>query len=118
MLSDGRMVIADFDTGNREQIVFPEELTKDVIPPPTPSELQYIPYVLGLVQAFPRNIKICVKDLKGKIKSDIFLGYIATARGWRLYKVFNPRREGFVGRNLMYKLNFKITLNPRQNLLL
>jgi len=112
VLSDGRKVVADFDTGNRAQLVFPEELTEGIIPPPTPSELQYLPYVLGLAQVFPRNIRICVKDLMGKTKSDTFLGYFATARGWRLYKVFNPRREAFVGRNLMYRLNFKITLNP------
>lgn len=109
---EGRKILTDFDTGNPYYIIFNEKIGEDIVPSPFPYEIHRGIHLGEPYWYFLREIKICVKDIQGAFRCKV-----VQARFVRLWEespllLANPRREGFVGRNLMINFNFKITLNP------
>lgn len=73
-------------------------------------------YHLGRMYRFyPREIKMGVKDENNKSRCIVARGQCV--RFWddaarNPFKIANPKRNGFVGRELMLRLLLQITLNP------
>lgn len=108
----GTKVRSDFDTGNPEYIALNEELCRNIV---KDVPIRRIGYHLGMPYIYyPRKMKVGITDKKqnrclGKI--------IEGVDNWdhielNPYKIANPNREGFVGRDLMLKLFVRITLDP------
>lgn len=108
----GIKVRSDFDTGNPEYTVLNEEVCRNTV---REIPIRRMGYHLGMPYTYyPRRMKIGITDEKrnrclGKI--------IEGVDNWddvRLnpYKIANPNREGFIGRDLMLKLFFRIILDP------
>ena len=109
----GRKVTADFDTGNPYYIFLDEKLCEKIVPGATLQEFHRGIHFGSPYWYFVRKIKICIKDIKDKLASKILL--VRLVKNWKKSPLIlaNPNREGFVGRNLMFEFNFKVTLNPK-----
>ncbi len=115
VIKKGRRIIADFDTGNPYYLVFKEGACENIASKLTGwLELHKGVHLGKNYWFFVRKVKIGVRDLHGKIKAKRFL--IRFVLDWQRSPLLkpNPRREGFVGRNLMRNLKFKVTLNPEK----
>ena len=108
----GIRVRSDFDTGNPEYAVFDEVACRTVA-----GGAEGIGYAQHLGRGYSyffRRMKIGVKDWRiGRCLEKTVEG----VDNWNNvelnpYRLANPNREGFVGRDLMLKLLFRITLDP------
>ncbi|MFQ6074558.1 MAG: hypothetical protein ACE5Z5_00290 [Candidatus Bathyarchaeia archaeon] len=108
----GREVLADFDTGNPYYIIFNEEISENIVPSPSPYETHRGVHLGEPYWYFPKEVKISVKDVEGAFRCKVMR--VRFVRLWEKSPLLlaNPKREGFVGRNLMLTFNFKITLDP------
>ena len=108
----GMMVRSDFDTGNPEYAVFDEAICRTVA-----REAEGIGYGQHLGRGYSyffRKMRVGVKDRRtGRCLEKIVEG-VDNWNNVKLnpYKIANPNREGFIGRDLMLKLLFRITLDP------
>lgn len=108
----GVKVNCDFDTGNPEYTVLSEEVCGSIAQETVIGRMGYhlgMPYLY-----YPRRMRVGVTDgEQGRCIDKIVEG----VDNWHdaelnPYRIANPRREGFVGRDLMLKLFFRITLDP------
>ncbi|MEM0172256.1 MAG: hypothetical protein QXV57_06825 [Thermoproteota archaeon] len=112
VFNKGVKVRSDFDTGNPEYAVFNEAYCRRIL-----EEADGIGYGQHLGRGYSyyfRSMKIGIRDgEKGRCLTKIVEG-VDNWSDIRLnpYIIANPNREGFVGRDLMLKLFFKITLDP------
>ena len=113
VFSDGRKVRCDFDTGNPDYTVFDANICKDV-------SGEY-PMVVrrGLHPGWIYNFYSCLMKvgIKDGEKSRCLEKVVEGVEDWsnpnrNPYKIVNPNREGFVGRDIMLKLLVKSVLDP------
>jgi len=115
-LTEEIRVTADFDTGNPNIHVFGQDTYERIGPPVEWCEYR-TSYHLGKMYSFyPREVRICVKDEDAKFRCTVTRGQ--SVRFWddearNPFKIANPNRNGFVGRELMLRLPFQITLDPK-----
>jgi len=108
----GIRVICDFDTGNPEYMVLDEEVCRRIT---EEVPIRRIGYHLGMLYSYyPRNMRIGVTD---GIRKRCLNKIVEGVDNWHdvesnPYKIANPRREGFVGRDLMLRLFLKLILDP------
>lgn len=108
----GVKVVCDFDTGNPEYMVLDEEVCRSVV---EEVPIRRIGYHLGIPYSYyPRSMRIGVTD---GIRKRCLDKIVEGVDSWQdiesnPYRIANPKREGFVGRDLMLKLFLKITLDP------
>ena len=112
VFKDSLMINCDFDTGNPAYTVTDENLLRTVSD--DLRRLRTKPH-LGILYSYrPYPLKVGVMDNKnGRCLGKIVEGVV----NWEdveqnPYKVVNPNREGFVGRDIMLELLVKITLDP------
>ena len=108
----GVKIRSDFDTGNPSYLVLNENLCRRVVEEP---ERIWRGSHLGQVYfSYLRNLKVGLKDDgQGHCMEKIVEGVDDWDDvEWNPYKLANPNREGFVGRDIMLELLVKITLNP------
>jgi hypothetical protein len=108
----GIKVRSDFDTGNPEYTVLDEKTCRRM---ESEIPLRRVGYHLGRRYFyFPRMMKVGITDRRrNRCLSKIVEG----VDNWNNvelnpYRLANPNREGFIGRDLMLKLLFRITLDP------
>jgi len=112
VFENGVKIRSDFDTGNPQYLVLDEKLCKRVAGEP---QKVWRGIHLGQVYfSYLRNLKVGVKDdEQGRCMEKIAEGVDDWDDvEWNPYKLANPNREGFVGRDIMLELLVKIILNP------
>lgn len=110
----GVQMNSDFDTGNPALAVFDEAVCFRLS-----GERRPIRQDLHLGRPYryrPRLMKLGIRD--GHIQR-VIERVVEGVEGWddptrNPFKLANPRREGFVGRDLMLQALFRITLDPRR----
>ncbi|MEM2051136.1 MAG: hypothetical protein QXY99_07640 [Thermoproteota archaeon] len=109
---EGVKIDCDFDTGNPEYVVIDERICRTI---EGESRRRRVREHLGVPYTFfPCSMKVGVTDgEKGRCLEKV----VECVENWddlekNPYKIANPKREGFAGRDLMLKLFFRITLDP------
>jgi len=112
VVNEGKRVLADFDTGNPHYTILNEKFSEGIAPPPLLYESHRGIHLGKPYWYFLADTKICIKDIEEALGCKVMPTRFV--RLWEKSPLLlpNPRREGFVGRNLMLTFNFKITLNP------
>lgn len=107
----GKRIVADFDTGNAELTIFNEEIGHDVVVQPALYEFRRGSHLNAPYFYFIRRAKICIKDRRGKVKSQILK--CRFVRDWdeSPLVVANPNRKGFIGRHFMFIFGLKVLLD-------
>jgi len=108
----GRKVISDFDTGNPYYTILSEESGENIIAPASSYETHRGTHLGRPYWFFLREVKICIEDANSKFKCESMRARFVLFWDESPLLLANPGRKGFVGRNIMFSLNFKITLNP------
>ncbi len=108
----GIKVRSDFDTGNPNYAVFDEATCRTIV-----KEAEGIGYGQHLGRGYSyyfRKMKVGMKNKKTGRCLEKSVEGVDNWNDMRLnpYKIANPNREGFVGRDLMLKLFLRITLDP------
>jgi hypothetical protein len=109
----GAPVVSDFDTGNPALAIFDEALCYHLSGDQRPLRSNFH---LGRPYRYrPRLMKVGVKDRQTQRAIE---RPVEGVENWNdptrnPFKQANPRRQGFVGRDLMFQLLFQITLNPQ-----
>lgn len=111
---DGRKVASDFDTGNPIYTAFSEEICADLTKEVARERRGY--HLGKGYSAYLRTMKLGVID---GISQRCMEKVVEGIKDWddpkkNPYKLANPKREGFIGRDIMLQLDLKITLNPKQ----
>lgn len=114
VFSKGTPVIADFDTGNPALAVFDEALCFRLS-----GETRPLRQDLHLGRPYryrPRLMKVGITD---GWNQRVLERVVEGVEGWgdaarNPFRLANPRREGFVGRDLMQQALVQITLDPRR----
>lgn len=112
--SRGARIISDFDTGNPALAVFDEALCYRLSGEPR-SVRQDVH--LGRPYRYrPRLMKVGLEDGQGR---RVIERVVEGVQNWddptrNSFKLANPKRQGFVGRDLMFQLLFQITLDPQK----
>jgi len=103
---------SDFDTGNPEYTILDERVCRRM---ESEMPLRRVGYHLGRCYFyFPRMMKV---GITGGRRNRCLNKIVEGVDNWdnvelNPYKLANPNREGFIGRDLMLKLIFRITLDP------
>ena len=107
----GRRVVADFDTGCPTYF-FDERVAEGIAPPPQAREMRMSLHLGRPFFYFPRRVRMGIRDVEEAFRSA--LAYAAFVRRWpeSPLTLINPRREGLVGRKLMFDLALELMLNP------
>ena len=114
VFSRGARISSDFDTGNPALAVFDEALCYRLS-----GERRPLRQDLHLGRPYryrPRLMKLGISD--GRTQR-VIERVVEGVEGWEdpaqnPFKLANPRRRGFVGRDLMLQALFRITLDPRR----
>ncbi|MEW6607997.1 MAG: hypothetical protein AB1414_11200 [bacterium] len=105
---------ADFDTGNPVGgcLAFPDEFRRSLGEPGgiTRKEIRF-----GReYEFFLKDIKIGIRDGEMERVEDFKVRFVIDSDWiWAFQIGFNPKRKGFVGRNILFKSFFCVTLNPK-----
>jgi len=113
VFKDGVKIRSDFDTGNSKYAVFNEDGCKMV--GDKPEKVGFRRHLGRPYFYYLRSMKIGIKNEKvGRCLEKLVEG-IDNWDDIRLnpYKIANPNRKGFVGRDLMLKLFVRIVLDPK-----
>lgn len=109
-------ITADFDTGNPFPpdgfLAFNDRFRKSM----KESHGRAVGKSYHLGESYRYNlkeVKIGVVDVNKKRKCVKFNVRFVDEEDWQVFRKVNRKREAFVGRELMFKLNFSITLNPK-----
>lgn len=110
----GAQIISDFDTGNPALAVFDEALCYRLS-----GEMRPVRQDVHLGHPYryrPRLMKVGLEDSR---RRRVMERVVEGVEGWddltrNPFKLVNPRRQGFVGRDLMFQLLFQITLDPQR----
>jgi hypothetical protein len=108
----GKRIVSDFDTGNPFYTIFDEKDGKKIVAPPKVYEF-HLGHHFGLPYwYFMREVRLCIKDSLGKLRGKNL--EVRFVRDWRRSPLLlpNSKREGFVGRNLLFDFNLKVILDP------
>jgi hypothetical protein len=111
---EGRQITCDFDTGNPQYTVLDEAICRaltGIMPRSRGGQ-----HLGGVYRYRPRLMKVGVADRK---EQRCLTKVVRGVEDWddpirNPYKLANPGREGFVGRDLMLQLSVRITLDPKQ----
>jgi len=118
VIEKGIKISADFDTGNPTIIkggylAFPDKFRRALNEPPGIRGKKYR-FERGYYY-FLNNIQIGIKDVNGNDKCSDFDVHFVEDSEWEntFQEGFSPKRDAFVGRELLFKLLFSVTLNPK-----
>ena len=114
----GLRIVSDFDTGNPDISAFSYE-DVDVIKTIKTKILRRAIHLERTYDYFLVSLKIGIEDLVGVrrcIKKDCRAVLYWTQPERNPFLLANPRRKGFVGRDLMIKFPFNISLSGREKL--
>lgn len=113
VFSDGVKILSDFDTGNPRYSVFDEEICQTIAG--NSEKVGFRRHLGHEYVCYLRQMKLGVTDgQQGRCLQKTVEG-ISDWEDASLnpYKLANPYRSGFVGRDIMLKLLVQITLNPQ-----
>ncbi len=108
----GARVIADFDTGNPMIYAFPETICGWLAPEARPRRHDL--YLGRPYRFYPRLLKLGMTD---GVKKAVLERTVDSILGWddlaqNPFRLANPQRAGFVGRELMLETPFRLLLDP------
>jgi len=114
VFSRGTRITSDFDTGNPALAVFDETLCYRLSGEQRPVRQDVH---LGCPYRYrPRLMKVGLEDGR---RRRVIERVVEGVQSWddptrNPFKLANPNRQGFVGRDLMFQLVFQITLDPQK----
>lgn len=114
IFGDGTAITSDFDTGNPDRSVFPEAVCREVS---KETMVRRRDKHLGrLYHYYLRPMAIGVMDRENQRS---ITKPVQGIENWEdieknPYRLANPNREGFIGRDLMLELSLTVSLNPRE----
>lgn len=109
----GKKVLSDFDTGNPYYTIFNEKSGENIIAPVSFYETHRGMHLGRPYWFFLREVKICIKDIIQKFKCKPMQARFVMFWEESPLLLANPRRNGFVGRNIMFSFNLRVILNPK-----
>ena len=113
VFNHGVSVVSDFDTGNGAMAIFDETLCYQLSGDQRP--LRQAIHLGRLYDYRPRLMRVGIQDRKQR---RVIERVVEAVENWsdptqNPFKLINPKRQGLVGRDLMFQLFFQITLNPQ-----
>lgn len=114
VFSRGASVISDFDTGNPALAIFDEALCYRLSAEQRP--LRQDSHLGRPYRYRPRLMRVGLEDGQ---RRRVIERVVEGVESWNdparnPFKLANPNRQGFVGRDLMFQLLFQITLDPQK----
>jgi hypothetical protein len=112
IISQGKPIVADFDTGCSAFIVDEAAIDRSIL-----SDIEFRLYSTHLNQSYDYRvckIKVAVRTKEGKIKSGAFLIRLVTNWQQSPFRAINPARKALVGRELALRLLLNVLLKANE----
>jgi len=106
-------VLSDFDTGNPYYTIFNEKSGENIIASVPFYETHRGMHLERPYWFFLREVKICIEDIIQKFKCKPMQARFVMFWEESPLLLANPRRNGFVGRNIMFSFNLRVILNSK-----